>query len=106
MQLHRAKAKNLPKGFTHVLKVVEYNIRHEFYVLTDGEQEIFACFSLESVEKLIEDPNFPIILLQYQFVIDRHRINFIQINAMQIFKLNFLPDTRFIGFGDKSSSTS
>ena len=102
--MKRGKAKKLPRGFTPVLKVVEYNIRHQFYVLTDGEQKIFVCLPTESVEKMTEDPNFPIILLQYEFIIGRHRKNILYINKMEIFKLNFLPVTRFIELEDESHS--
>ena len=42
----RGRAKNLTKGITPVLRVVEYNIKHGFYVLTDGGQEIFAGLCL------------------------------------------------------------
>ena len=82
--------------------VVEYNITHQFYVLTDGEQEIFASLPTESVEKMTEDQNFPIILLQYEFIIGRHRINILYINRMQIFKLNFLPVTPLSEIEDES----
>ena len=84
--------------------VVEYNITHQFYVLTDGEQEIFASLPTESVEKMTEDQNFPIILLQYEFIIGRHRINILYINKMQILKLNSLPVTPFSEIEDESQT--